>query len=149
MWAAQVERTRDRPGMIVACRTQDCTDWVARSRCPRAESTGRRLHRPPQEPYEALQAARTWYASEEGRQGDKCRAGIEGTLSPGVRAFGLRRTRYRGLAKPHLQHVATAAAINVDRMIAWRGERPRATTRTSRFAALAPANVLPSRTLGV
>ena len=34
-------------------------------------------------------------------------------------------------------------------MIAWLDERPRAATRTSHFAALAPANVLPSRTLGV
>ena len=149
MWAAQVDRQRDRAGIIVAFRTQDCTDCVARSRCTRAEYTGRRLHLPPQEQYEALRAARSWYASEEGRQCDKCRAGIEGTLSQGVRAFGLRRTRYRGLAKTHLQHVATAAAINIDRLIAWLGERPRATTRTSRFAALAPASVLPSRTLGV
>jgi transposase len=143
MWAAHVDRPRDRPGMRVAFRTQDCTDCVARSRCTRAESTGRRLHLPPQEPYEALQAARTWYASEEGRQRDKCRAGIEGPLSQGVRAFGLRRTRSRGLAKTHLQHVATAAAINVDRLIAWLDERPRATTRTSRFAALAPACSMP------
>jgi hypothetical protein len=139
MWAAQVDRTRDRAGIIVAFRTQDCTACVARSRCTRAESTGRRLHLPPQEQYEALQAARTWYASEEGRQRYKCRAGIEGTLSQGVRAFGLRRTRYRGVAKTHLQHVATAAAINVDRLVAWLDERPRAATRTSRFAALAPA----------
>ncbi|HZV82254.1 MAG TPA: transposase, partial [Geobacteraceae bacterium] len=66
------------------------------------------------------------------------RAGIEGTLSQGVRAFGLRRTRYRGLVKTHLQHLATAAAINLDRLFAWLAERPRTTTRTSRFAALAP-----------
>jgi transposase len=56
-----------------------------------------------------------------------------------VRAFGLRRTRYRGLPKTHMQHVAIAAAINMDRIVAWLDERPRATTRTSRFAALAPA----------
>jgi hypothetical protein len=43
------------------------------------------------------------------------------------------------MAKTHLQHVATAAAINIDRIVAWLDERPRATTRTSRFAALAPA----------
>jgi len=61
-----------------------------------------------------------------------------------VRAFGLRRTRFRGLAKTHLQHVATAAAINIDRIVAWLEERPRATTRTSRFAALAPVHDLPS-----
>jgi transposase len=60
-----------------------------------------------------------------------------------VRAFGLRRTRYRGLAKTHLQHVATAAAINIDRIVAWLDERPRAAIRTSRFAALAPARGMP------
>jgi IS5 family transposase len=69
---------------------------------------------------------------------------VEGTLSQGVRAFGLRRTRYRGLDKTHLQHVATAAAINIDRIVAWLDERPRAKTRTSRFAALAPVHDLTS-----
>jgi transposase len=54
-----------------------------------------------------------------------------------VRAFGLRRSRYRGLARTHLQHVATAAAINVERLAAWFRATPRAATRTSRFAALA------------
>ena len=39
------------------------------------------------------------------------RAGVEGTLSQGVRAMGLRRSRYRGLDKTRLSHVATAAAL--------------------------------------
>ena len=86
------------------------------------------------------QAAQTWSASEEGQQRYQRRAGVEGTLSQGVRAFGLRRTRYWGVAKTHLQHVAIAAAINIDRIVAWLDERPRAMTRISRFAALAPAN---------
>jgi hypothetical protein len=64
-----------------------------------------------------------------------------------VRAFGLRQTRYQGLEKTHLQHVAIAAAINIDRIVAWLDERPRATTRTSRFAALAPAYAIPARPL--
>ena len=50
----------------------------------------------------------------------------------------MRSPCYRGLAKTGLQHVATAAAINFDRMAAWFGGRPIAPTRTSRFAALAP-----------
>jgi hypothetical protein len=83
-----------------------------------------------------------WYSSEEGKQSYKQRAGVEGTLSQGVRGFGLRYARYRGLEKTHLQHVATAAAINVDRLVAWLDERPRAKTRTSRFAALAPVSTL-------
>ena len=81
------------------------------------------------------------YASAEGKAQYAQRAGIEGTLSQGVRAFGLRRTRYGGVAKTHVQHVAIAAAINVDRIVAWLDECPRATTRISRFAALAPASV--------
>jgi transposase len=97
----------------------------------------------PQAEFEALQAARAWYASDEGQQRYKRRAGVEGTLSQGVRAFGLRCARYRGLAKTHVQHVATAAAMNVDRIVAWLDERPRAKTRTSRFAALAPACGIP------
>ena len=99
---------------------------------------------PPTRSTRRSQAARAWYASEEGIQCYKHRAGVEGTLSQGVRAFGLRRTRYRGLEKTHLQHVAIAAAINIDRIGAWPEERPRATTRTSRFAALAPVHDLPS-----
>ena len=63
--------------------------------------------------------------------------GIEGTLSQGVRAFGLRQCRYRGLPKTRLQHLAIAAAINIDRLAAWLDGRPHTHTRTSRFAALA------------
>jgi transposase len=44
-----------------------------------------------------------------------------------------------GIVKTHLQHIATAAAINLDRLVTWLEEVPRALTRTSRFAALAPA----------
>ena len=70
--------------------------------------------------------------------GRALRAGIEGTLSQAVRAFGLRQARYRGLAKTRLQNIAIAAALNLDRISAWLSNRPLAPTRTSRFAALAP-----------
>jgi hypothetical protein len=98
------------------------------------------------QPITAVPEHTTWYASEEGRPRYQCRAGVEGTLSQGVRGFGLRRTRFRGLAKTHLQHVAIAAALNIDRIVAWLNERPRAKTRTSRFAALAPVHDLPLET---
>ena len=126
--------------IIVAFDKQTCGTCPVRSCCTRAQHTGRRLRLPPQDQYEALAAAQTWLASEEGQQLYKRRAGVEGTLSQGVRAFGLRRTRYWGLAKTHVQHVAIAAAINIDRLVTWLDERPRAMTRLSRFAALAPAN---------
>ena len=47
------------------------------------------------------------------------RAGVEGTISQAVFSLETRRTRYRGLAKTHLQHVVMAAAINVQRIIDW------------------------------
>jgi transposase len=143
IWREYVDRA-GQPYTIVRFGLQDCRPCQARPLCSRTQETGRSLHLPSQERFEALQAARAWYASEEGRQRYQRRAGVEGTLSQGVRAFGLRRSRYRGLEKTHLQHVATAAAINIDRLVAWLEERPRAKTRTSRFAALAPVHDLSS-----
>jgi transposase len=131
------------PYIIASFSRQDCQGCPARPLCTQAQQQGRRVRLPPQTQYEALAAARAWYASEEGSQSYQQRAGVEGTLSQGVRACGLRRTRYRGLPKTHLQHVATAAAINIDRIVAWLDERPRAQTRTSRFAALAPLSAQP------
>jgi transposase len=64
------------------------------------------------------------------------RAGIEGTISQGVRTMGLRRSRYIGQEKTHLQHVATAAALNLVRSLAWESGVPRAQTRRSAFARL-------------
>ncbi|WP_425473708.1 transposase [Streptomyces tailanensis] len=67
------------------------------------------------------------------------RAGIEATLSQTVRSNGLRRTRYRGLAKTHVQHVLTAMACNLARTADWIAETPRGRTRSSRFHALCTA----------
>jgi transposase len=116
----------------------DCGVCESRALCTHSKQRPRVLQLPQQEQYEALQAAREWATSDHGKQLYARRAGLEGPLSQGVRAYGLRRSRYRGLAKTHVQHVATAVAINVDRIVAWLDDRPQATTRTSRFAALQP-----------
>ena len=66
------------------------------------------------------------------------RAGVEGTISQGVRGFGLRQCRYIGLNKVHLQHLLTATAMNAIRLFAWFEGVPFAKTRVSSFAKLAP-----------
>jgi len=66
----------------------------------------------------------------------KKRAGVEGTVSQAARAFGMRRSHYRGKAKTHLQHILTAAAINIVRVSEWLIETPRAATRKSHFERL-------------
>jgi transposase len=124
--------------ILVRFAMADCGVCESRDMCTRAKKRPRVLQLPQRDQYEALRAAREWSTSEQGKHLYACRAGIEGTLSQGVRTYGLRRSRYRGLAKTHLQHVATAVAINVDRIVAWLDGRPQAKTRTSRFAALQP-----------
>ncbi|CAM5498659.1 IS1182-like element ISSdi1 family transposase OS=Streptomyces rimosus subsp. rimosus (strain ATCC 10970 / DSM 40260 / JCM 4667 / NRRL 2234) OX=1265868 GN=SRIM_026605 PE=4 SV=1 [Streptomyces rimosus subsp. rimosus] len=64
---------------------------------------------------------------------------MEGTIGQAVHAFGIRRPRYRGLAKTHLHHLFTGAAINLVRIDAWLCGKPLAPTRSSPFAALRPA----------
>lgn len=118
--------------------TKDCKACLSRDLCvrsgkkyPRRTVTVREYAQ-----YEALQHRRerektTEYAREYAR-----RAGIEGTISRGVRSCGLRRSRYAGLARTHLGHVLTAAGINFSRVGEWLAGTPRAKTRNSRFAAL-------------
>ena len=137
-WSRQVDHTGT-PYVSVTFRQADCGACPARALCTRAEHRARHLKLQPRAEYEALKAARGRLATREGRRRYARRAGIEGTISQGVRAFGLRRSRYRGLAKTHLQHVATATAVNLERPAAWFRAAPHAATRTSRFAGLATA----------
>jgi len=98
---------------------------------------GPRPHVLPRREHEVLAGIRARESTVEGQHLYAERQGIEGTLSQAVRAFELRRARYRGSSKTDLQHFATAAAINLDRMAVWFAGRPLAPTRVSRFAALA------------
>ena len=77
--------------------------------------------------------------TEEFRSRYAARAGIEGTHEQAIRRCGLRRCRYIGEAKAHLQHLLTAAAINLVRLSDWWAGTPLSRTRCSRFAALQPA----------
>lgn len=93
----------------------------------------------PQAEHVALQTARLRQTTAAFKEQDAARAGIEGTLSQGTRAFGLRRARYKGLVKTHLHHILTAVALNVTRLVAWNDETPFAKTRRSPFARLPAA----------
>jgi hypothetical protein len=100
------------------------------------------------EQYEALGMARLRETAAEYKADYGKRAGVEGTISHGVRVCGLRRSRYAGEATTHLQHLATAAAINVIRISSWLMERPREQTRTRTGATgslFASASILVGR----
>lgn len=70
----------------------------------------------PREEHELLVAARADQQTPEWKKTYNMRVGIEGTFSQGVRATGLRRSRYRGQSKVHLQNVAITCAINFQRL---------------------------------
>ena len=114
-----------------------CEMCPCRMACTRSQTTGRVLHIRPQAAQEALLARRKEQETPAFRQAYATRAGIEGTLSQGVRGMGLRRARSDGLQKTHLQHVLTAVAINLVRIDAVLTGTPRGHTRQSSFASLA------------
>jgi len=118
--------------------TKDCGPCPCRAQCtrstkkyPRRTVTIRR-----QEAYLALQAARERERTEDFIEEYARRAGIEGTLSRGIRTCDMRRTRYVGLARVHLGHVLTAVALNFLRLGEWLADVPRAKTRRSPFTRL-------------
>jgi transposase len=125
-------------GMVFEARfaRKDCTPCALRSRCTRAKKEPRIIGLQAREHYEALQSARQRQTTEEFQQNYAARAGIEGTHAQAISRCGLRRCPYIGLAKTHLQHVITAAAVNLVRIADWQSSVPAAKTRCSRFAAL-------------
>lgn len=88
--------------------------------------------------HEALQHARKVQQTDQWQQRYQHRAGVEGTIAQAIRVCGMRGSRYRGLAKTRLQHLLTAAGINLNRLNAWWDNEPFAPTRTSHFAMLRP-----------
>jgi transposase len=128
---------RGTPNFTFVFDNKDCLLCPVREHCSRAKNVGRTLTLYPQEQYEAQQEARKRQQTEEFKKLYSQRAGIESTISQGARCTGVRSARYIGLARTHLQHTASAAAINFARLFAWlRGERPK-DTWVSPFLTLA------------
>lgn len=123
----------------VAFRRADCANCPSRPRCTRATASGRELTLRPHAEHVAVRVARQHQTTDTFKRAYAARAGVEGTLSQAVRRADMRRARYIGLAKTHLQHLATAAALNLVRLGAWLTGIPLVTTRQSAFARLAAA----------
>jgi transposase len=115
-----------------------CRNCPSHAQCTQARNGARTITFLPRAEHLALQQARHAQTTREFKAQYAQRAGIEGTISQAVRGFGLRSARYIGLAKTHLQMIATAVAINLHRLFDWWEEKPRARTRTAPFARLDP-----------
>ena len=98
---------------------------------------GRSLTFIPEPGFSALQAARQREQTADFKRAYQQRAGVEGTISQASASLGMRFARYIGRSKVHLQHLMTAAALNLLRVLDWLADKPRSSTRTSSFARLA------------
>ncbi|WP_327049492.1 transposase [Microbispora sp. NBC_01189] len=78
-----------------------------------------------------MDGARAEQTSRDWGDKYKLRAGVEGTVRQAVAVTGIRRARYRGLPKVHLEHVYSAVALNLIRLDAWWNGHPLDRTRTS------------------
>jgi len=134
-WRPEVPKS-GREQITVGFAPSDCRACSLNDRCARNTTrVGRTLALLPREQYEAREAVKQKQNTPEWLARYQIRTGSEGTFSQAVSA-GLRRSRYYGLNKNHLQNVAIAAGMNFQRLSDWFQELPRAKTRTSRFAAL-------------
>ncbi len=104
--------------IVVPFPEETCRARPVRSACVRSGTRPKSLTFRPRAQQEALHAARNAMNSEEANVRCQRRAGIEATISQGVRVFGLRHSRYPGIKKTHLQSVLTALAVNVVRLAA-------------------------------
>jgi transposase len=138
-WTPAVD-TRKNAVIKIKFSEADCSSCPSRAQCIGPQTTRkfprRSLTIRPEALYHALRTARQRERDPAFGALYELRAGIEGTLSQGVRVCRLRRTRYIGLAKTHLGHVLTAVAVNLLRIGAWLAGVPRARTRQSAFATL-------------
>jgi transposase len=124
---------------------KECAACPSRPLCTRSKTTGRELTLRPRPLHEALRKARRRQETREFWEDYHARAGVEGTISQGVRECGLRRSRYVGMAKTHLQHVITALAMNAGPRNGHSRPRPRRSPPSDACAARA-VTVSPGKT---
>ncbi|MFJ3804347.1 transposase [Streptomyces sp. NPDC090088] len=117
----------------------DCRSCPDRTQCTTSVTGPRSIAVLPRPLHEIQTRNRLDQQTEQWQRRYAIRAGIEATLSQNVRAHGLRRSRYRGLARTHVQHVLTAMACNVARVADWIDTAPRTRRRATHFRSLCSA----------
>jgi hypothetical protein len=118
-WAVAREDGEER-GVQVAFAAKDCAACALYARCVLSKSPtpqGRSLLLAP---YRTLILQRRKEQQTQAFQERyRKRAGVEASLSEGVRSHGLRQARYVGLARVGVQHILVAMAMNMKRVARW------------------------------
>lgn len=134
-WTPAIDRFKNEV-IKIKFTTTDCQVCPNCAKCTRSSPPRRTITIRRQAQHEALLAGRAREQTEQFKQEYAKRAGVEATISQSVRTGEVRRARYFGQAKTHLQHLMTAAILNVVRILRWLAELPKAKTSYSSFARL-------------
>jgi transposase len=116
--------------------TTDCQICPSCEKCTRSTPPRRTITIRPQAQHEALLEGRKREQTEDYKAEYAQRAGVEGTIAQSIRTPKVRHARYVGQGKTHLQHVMSAAIMNVVRILRWLADEPKAKTSCSTFAQL-------------
>jgi transposase len=103
----------NKPGYAFQFKASLCNVCPLKAKCVR-NNEGRRIHAY-YEPYFRL--ARERLATEEGQQAYRNRYKIEQKIADLTRYCGLRRCRYRGLARAHIHTLLSTMVCNIKRMV--------------------------------
>ncbi|CAM5594063.1 transposase [Streptomyces hirsutus] len=103
--------------LIVAKFTKgQCQPCPDRSRCTTSRESARTVGFPPRELRDLQLRVRAEQQTPDWKARYAVRSGVEGTINEFAHGHGMRRCRYRGQPKAHLQHVLTAIAVNIERL---------------------------------
>jgi transposase len=122
--------------VVVTFPASTCIPCPVRSLCTHSAQRRRQLTLRPRPLHDALQHARAEQTTDDWKARYRIRAGIEATISQAVVLTGIRRARYTGIGKVHLEHLFAATAINLIRLDAWWTGTPLQRTRTTHLARL-------------
>ncbi|MEU2856473.1 transposase [Streptomyces syringium] len=137
------EPVRDKVEIRVQFSRADCRACLVKDSCTRGPR--RKLTLQDHDTHEVVHQRRAEQQTDEWKEHYQIRAGVEGTISQAVTRCGLRRSRYRGIAKTSLQHQLTCAAINLARIDAHLTSTPRASIASATSHDFAPPSCLAKR----
>jgi transposase len=129
-------RQRGTGTIVISFPKATCGPCPVREQCTTSQARRRQLTVHPREIHAAQCQARAAQDTKPWQATYTLRAGVEGTIHQAIAATGIRHARYRGLRKVHLQHVFSAAALNLIRLHAYWNAHPMDRTRTSHLARL-------------
>lgn len=84
---------------------RDCFSCPVKARCTISPTRAHSLTIRPEKEFAAIHQRRAYQKTDDFKEAYALRAGVEGLISQTAVALGMRRSRYRGLDKTHLQHV--------------------------------------------